>query len=189
MAWYNQSRRHSLASQGIKTAQRLPRVLKEPTIHLLKNKEFEAKLGKDFDIGKEGEARTDIEADGSVNIYIKDIDDEAFQDKILRHEKKEIEIWQELVNKGMSPEEATKVAHEQNPIKIDNFKPVKPPKWLTKGIGVNGGGDYIGTQVIDGKERKLVMSWRGINGTVPLPAYYEENGKWFRVSNKKIDLI
>ena len=120
MAWYNQSRRHSLASRGIKTAQRVPKALKDPKIHLLKKKQFEAKVGKDFDIGRSGEARTDIEPTGDVNIYIKDIRDEAFQDKILRHELKELEIWKDLVKCGMSPQKATKVAHEKNPIIINN---------------------------------------------------------------------
>lgn len=109
-----------MASRGIKSAQRVQRVFKEPKIHLLKKKEFEAKVGKDFDIGKIGEGRTDIETTGDVNIYIKDIDDEEFQDKILRHELKEIEIWKDLVKGGMNPEEATRKAHDMNPIKIDN---------------------------------------------------------------------
>jgi len=65
----------------------------------------------------------------------------------------------------------------------------KIPKWLRKGIGVNGGGDYIGSQVIDGEERRLYMCWAGINGTVPYPAYFKIGKQWYRISHEDIDLI
>ena len=64
----------------------------------------------------------------------------------------------------------------------------KIPKWLKKGIGVNGGGDYIGSQIVSGQEVKLIMEWKGIHGTIPYPAYFELNGKLYRISNKDIKI-
>ena len=65
-------------------------------------------------------------------------------------------------------------------------KVTKLPKWLRRGIGVSGGGDYIGDQVINGVERKLYMCWEGINGTVPYPAYFRVGSQWYRISYSDI---
>ncbi len=62
-------------------------------------------------------------------------------------------------------------------------KVVVLPKWLRKGDG-----DYIGSQEINGVERKLRMSWRGINTSHPEPAYFQdETGQWFRIAWKDIN--
>ncbi len=67
------------------------------------------------------------------------------------------------------------------------YKVNKIPKWLKRGIGANGGGEYIGDQVINGKERELFMSWVGINtGTICSAYFKDEHNEWFKIRNEDI---
>lgn len=68
-----------------------------------------------------------------------------------------------------------------------HFQEIQQSKtWLKKGIGVNGGGDYIGT-LRNNPEIKVLMSWRGINGRGSAPAFFFWHNRVFKISSEEVD--
>lgn len=70
------------------------------------------------------------------------------------------------------------------------------PKWMYKGLGVNGGGDLVGRILVNGSYKNVYVSWRGINSKRLMPGYFpmeigakgfDDNGNvrseltWFRL--------
>ena len=72
-------------------------------------------------------------------------------------------------------------------MKVSQVK--KIPKWLRRGIGANGGGDYIGKQDVNGVEREIYLSWKGINTCSVCSAYFkDETGQWFKIRSEDITI-
>ena len=58
------------------------------------------------------------------------------------------------------------------------------PKWMYKGIGVNGGGDLVGTILLNGSHINVYVSWKGINTKRLMPGYFNMDNKGFDDNGK-----
>jgi len=78
---------------------------------------------------------------------------------------------------------------ERGPIRYHTFPRIGGAKtWLRKGIGVNGGGDYIGI-LKDNPEIRVLMSWRGINGR-RTPAFFKDPwGVWRKIPTNEVSEV
>jgi hypothetical protein len=113
---------HSLSAKGVKTRQKVlyaRRNIKDPVVHILSPAEFNQKFSKDYNEYEVGYATTKIHPNGDVHVYLKDSGDNERNGLLLMHELKELEIFDDLVNKkGVDPRIADEMAHNMNPVKI-----------------------------------------------------------------------
>lgn len=102
---------HALSAKGIS--------LKQPNIMLLPPKQYDSKFKGDYSAWEVGYATTKIKPSGDVDIYVKHDGDYDRTGRLIAHELNELEIWNDLVKKGMNPDFAEELAHNKNPIKIE----------------------------------------------------------------------
>lgn len=102
---------HSLSARGIKS-------LQPPTVMLLPAKQFDRRFSSNYSINEVGYATTKIKPSGEVNMYVKHTGDYERTGDLIAHELNELEIWQDLVNKGVDPDKAEEMAHNMNPVKV-----------------------------------------------------------------------
>ena len=113
--------------QALKKNREFIKKLKIPHIIVLSPEEFDKKFNKQIKKEHKGEkgywvgfAKTIIQPSGNVKIYVKE-SDEYEQEENIKHELYELKIWKELVNKGLNPTTAEKVAHNLNPIRDSGY--------------------------------------------------------------------
>jgi DNA repair protein RadC len=115
----NDSYIHSLSAKGI------PSKLKKPNSAIITPEAYNAMFK--YPHGQEGYAITKINGKGDVNIFVKDSGDPERNKLLLEHEKKELEIWWELVNKhNIDPAIADEIAHNMNPVDIEGVAEYYP---------------------------------------------------------------
>jgi hypothetical protein len=93
-----------------------------PTVEILSAKAFDTKFKDDYEEWEQGYATTKIAPDGTTKIYVRDDGNKDYtrEGKLLMHELKEIQLFDDLVNnKGVSPDIADEMAHNLNPVKVE----------------------------------------------------------------------
>jgi len=116
-----------LKGDALKKNREFIKKMKIPHIFVLSPEEFDKKFAQQVKKQHKGEtkdwvgfAKTIIQPNGNVKIYVKE-SDEYEEEESIKHELYELKIWKELVNKGLNPTTAQKVAHNLNPIRDSGY--------------------------------------------------------------------
>lgn len=107
------------AKANIQAPKNVPKKIKTPTVEILSKDEFDEKFKDDYAPDEQGYATTKIHPDGTAKIYLRDDGDYERDGKLIMHELKELEIFDDLVhNQGINSSIADELAHNMNPVKI-----------------------------------------------------------------------
>ena len=58
------------------------------------------------------------------------------------------------------------------------------PKWIFEGIGVNGGGEYVGNILINGAYKRVYVSCFGAKNKCNMPGYFVMDNNGFNTNGK-----